>query len=961
MARPLFFGLIGDQNMKGDKSFGLRLFRLIVLVHIIFTAISLSVSAQDFSAVTIKDEIDLSVIEVIGDYDANTQEGNEAQKIIAGEFYNTHPDDYDFLVIFTGFDIEMLTLMIDGEPVEADGFYSPIQNNAEGIGNEIFDYSLQYGSNGKLQGIITMGDIDQKIADPLDPKFKNTMEVLSHELLHRWSGKVNFFDTNGSYNDALLGGYQIASNEYAHWSFLLDTDGSILYGNDWYDNGNGTFTSMAARKYYSPLDLYLMGFVDKSDVPPMLLIENASESREKLPMTGVTIEGDARYVSIDDIIAAEGKRVPGHQSSQKQFKIGIMLLTRPGSFQESEVHDVQTVIKQWTMWFSALTDGRAIVYYDGIGEIDLPENPGTELPPVDPRDVPAEIEDGVSWLVANQKEDGNWKDDNSSSVRDTAAAIYALNDFTIAIQNVSSGVAWMDSASTASLDHLSKKTAVMGIAGSDTSLLVSEIVEKQNPDGGWGSERFYLSGSLDTAVALECLAAAGYAENAVIQPAMAYLRDRQNINGGWDMDDGVSSIQTTTAVLSAFSNYLNVIDVEEQVQEGLAWLRNRQNGDGGFGNESSSVYETAEALIVLKKYDASFNIANSALDYIKAHQSQNGSWHESAHQTALSVSAMYAAMRETDLYISTGDISVIPESITQLPVDLQVNATIRNLGLTEVEQVTVALYDGGVAEERKVSEQMVSVGGNSFVDLTFTVTVTDGNPHLLYIAVDPEGLLTEAGTLNNTALKIVYPEGTKDLEILESDLTVSPAIADMLDPVSITATVRNNGTSDAFAVPLKFSVETAGESYLIAATNMDIPAGGSVSHELIWDADRSGDDLLISVQADPNNTISELSETNNKASLPIVVHPSTKANLTLSYQDIAFSSDPADEGGRGSVDISVVIRNNCASAAENFRVLFYGGIPDLGGEVIGTQTVAFLGAGESITVVNQWAPIDYIR
>ena len=39
----------------------------------------------------------------------------------------------------------------------------------------------------------------------------------------------------------------------AHWSFLLDSEGSVLYGNDWQDNGDGTFTSSGMADIEAPL------------------------------------------------------------------------------------------------------------------------------------------------------------------------------------------------------------------------------------------------------------------------------------------------------------------------------------------------------------------------------------------------------------------------------------------------------------------------------------------------------------------------------------------------------------------------------------------------------------------------------------------------------------------------------------------------------------------------------------
>lgn len=120
-----------------------------------------------------------------------------------------------------------------------------------------------------------------------------------------------------------------------------------MYGNGWKDNGNGTFTSTAAMNNYSPLDLYLMGMIPKEQVPPMLLIDNASIDKTKLPQLGTTITGTAKTVTIDDIIAAEGARIPDAATSPKQFKVGFVLVTRPGNNTTTATAAIETLRSAW--------------------------------------------------------------------------------------------------------------------------------------------------------------------------------------------------------------------------------------------------------------------------------------------------------------------------------------------------------------------------------------------------------------------------------------------------------------------------------------------------------------------------------------------------------------------------------------------------------------------------------------
>jgi hypothetical protein len=130
-----------------------------------------------------------------------------------------------------------------------------------------------------------------------------------------------------------------------------------MYGNGWKDNGNGTFTSTSARSGYSALDLYLMGMIPKEKVPPMLLIDNPLVDKTKMPELGATVSGTAKTVTIDDIIAAEGVRIPDSASSPKKFNVGFVLLTRPGESAGTAPAVIETVRSAWAGRLAELTQG----------------------------------------------------------------------------------------------------------------------------------------------------------------------------------------------------------------------------------------------------------------------------------------------------------------------------------------------------------------------------------------------------------------------------------------------------------------------------------------------------------------------------------------------------------------------------------------------------------------------------
>ena len=435
--------------MRRGSSFLVALFILL--------SISIPSFAQDFTASTIGDYGNITVMEVAGNYDAKNPDdtlNDTPRQEIAKEFFRTHKDEYDFLVIFTNFNFQML---FD----DTEAFYSQVQNDIQGIGLEVFDNSDLYGSSGKLQGTIDMGNISNLITNSLDPEFENTLDTLGHEVLHRWSAFVKFKEADDSISSALIGKHD------SHWNFLLDTDASLLYGNDWQDNGDGTFTSIASRKYYSPLDMYLMGFYDSSEVPPMLLIENPDIDPISDSEVGVTINGTPRYITIEDIIAAEGERVPGPSGAQKTFKTAYILATASGTFTGQEIYGLENIRNGWITRFSILTDGHGIMQVASSQKDDLPTNPCLLPPSVDPRELPPDVNEGVTWLINNQQPNGSWMDLPQTVVRDTAVTIDTLEDFDAAQQNYTDGLQWLGAQSYENIDYMSRKIEVVTRSGGD--------------------------------------------------------------------------------------------------------------------------------------------------------------------------------------------------------------------------------------------------------------------------------------------------------------------------------------------------------------------------------------------------------------------------------------------------------------------------------------------------------------
>ena len=276
---------------------------------------------------------------------------------VTREFYRTHNDDFDSLILFTNFESNL-------DLVGVLAFAINVQNDVLGIGNpnraEIFpkfDHTAEYGSQGKLKSFLTMKSLKVWEDDPLENTFgpaTSTLSVLTHEFGHTW---IAFIDP-----PVLL------TQDRAHWNFFLHTGGSLLGGNDIQDNGDGSFITLAPKNIYSPLDLYLMGLLETEDVPPTFLVTDPHDLDLPPPYDQQTItsdrlqsiyslgdvgfRGDKHEVGIEDIIAVNGARIPDAEFSQKDFRTAFILLAMgEDGPTPDEIDKVETVRLYWAPFF----------------------------------------------------------------------------------------------------------------------------------------------------------------------------------------------------------------------------------------------------------------------------------------------------------------------------------------------------------------------------------------------------------------------------------------------------------------------------------------------------------------------------------------------------------------------------------------------------------------------------------
>ena len=156
--------------------------------------------------------------------------------------------------------------------------------------------------------------------------------LFAHEFMHTWT----------AYGHYMRHGVRepLFRNDYCacHWRRDLHSPAafpwfeedipshSIMGASYWHDNDDGTFRQF--RGWYggpSWLDLYAMGLADASEVPDMFILRNL------LPANGRKYSGEKETVTISQIVAAEGPRLPPPEHAQKVFNAGFVYLLEPGA------------------------------------------------------------------------------------------------------------------------------------------------------------------------------------------------------------------------------------------------------------------------------------------------------------------------------------------------------------------------------------------------------------------------------------------------------------------------------------------------------------------------------------------------------------------------------------------------------------------------------------------------------
>lgn len=202
-----------------------------------------------------------------------------------------------------------------------------------------------------------------------DEKY-DLVNILAHETEHDVCCYIKHFDSKtGKVSSSLL------DADDWHWSIYHHTEGQLMYGTNWHDEGDGTFYALEPERGMRPLDLYLWGLIPAEQVPPIFRVDTKSQPCEPTQQTlddvaahcpganpsdldfcidppyrldsdgvcepygyetygnpsGIRARGIKDEITIQQIVAANGERQPDVESSPKDNTQLFVLLVNESS------------------------------------------------------------------------------------------------------------------------------------------------------------------------------------------------------------------------------------------------------------------------------------------------------------------------------------------------------------------------------------------------------------------------------------------------------------------------------------------------------------------------------------------------------------------------------------------------------------------------------------------------------
>lgn len=423
----------------------------------------------------------------------------------------------------------------------------------------------------------------------------------------------------------------------------------------------------------------------------------------------------------------------------------------------------------------------------------------------------ASLNAALHWLELSQGADGTVvsSSDIATDFQATAEAltVFMLQDSSIGDR--SAALSFMQNAPVSmTTEGLARLLIALSENAQSFSTQQSDLLARQNSDGGFGEFVDYNATALDTSFALLALQKAG-ADTLSAGNALAFLSSRQLDDGAFAVYGDQGSVVVTAMVLRAIRSYLYTYDISDMLSRANEFLYTSENAGGGWG----SYWETALVLQALIPVTTDVSRYQRALEFLRDGQSVDGGWNQEVYTTALAASTLKM--------LSSVDVPVDPEKavVTGRIVDAANGFPISGVAIDAlgIASETVDIQPDGnfIVSNLDPDSYVFAYSANGYLGASQNITLHKGqfvNVGTIRLSVAPtatliNGVVTDASTSSPIA-----------------GATISIVVASQVSNV----TTDGSGAYQVLAEAGQASIEVSADSYRSVVVSADLVAGTQV-------------------------------------------------------------------------------------------------------------------------------------
>lgn len=260
------------------------------------------------------------------------------------------------------------------------------------------------------------------------------------------------------------------------------------------------------------------------------------------------------------------------------------------------------------------------------------------------QEIDTAVTSADQWMVSSLVNDQSWQYHEASGIRNGSLLCSYLEEKQLAPDVICDLQSWLQTCEPDNYDFAARLLPYL-TETQNCSQIVLDLLDGQNPDGGWGLTSCFKSDLFDTVIVMNALLDDETINPDVLSRGAGYILDRQNPDGSWSIIQGqpgsIYLTAETILVLNAYSIKHNpdLAELATSLRQGGDFLVAQQGSDHTWGTDEDNLMNTIQA------YRAVLNTVgiepvSATEDTLIDLQDANGSWNNDYYSTVLAAMAL---------------------------------------------------------------------------------------------------------------------------------------------------------------------------------------------------------------------------------------------------------------------------------------------------------------------------------